>query len=139
MVADCNLLRRKNDELMSEIQEISNRLHQMEMALQSWKVTETPTGSLKLDDLMDSLKDSEGDIEEVITNAIWNLDDSDLENFIEVELSLNGNEINTELGTSNRYAIERFVRGYITSQVMEKLEMGIAHYFEHLTRKEVTE
>jgi hypothetical protein len=63
------------------------------------------------------------------------LDSSDIEDFVQVELSLNGNEINTELEVTNRYAIERFVRNYISSQVMEKLEMGIAHYFENLTPK----
>lgn len=137
LVADCNLLRSKNQELVNQINQITTQLGNIEECLRVLQQTQTLTGAsgLKLDDLMDSLKDSEGDIEEAITNAIWNLDGCDLEEFIEVDLSLNGNEINTELGTSNRYAIERFVRNYITSQVMEKLEMGIAHYFETLTPK----
>jgi hypothetical protein len=84
---------------------------------------------------MASLQDSKGDIEEAITDAIYNIDSSDLEDFINVELSLNGNEIGTELETSNRYGIERFVRYNISDQIMEKLEMGIAHYFENLTPK----
>ena len=84
---------------------------------------------------MAALEDSKGDIEEAITDAFWNLDSSDLEDFVQVELSLNGNEIDTELEMTNRYGIERFVRNYISSQVMEKLEMGIAHYFENLTPK----
>jgi hypothetical protein len=84
---------------------------------------------------MASLQDSKGDIEEAITDAIYHIDSSDLDDFINVELSLSGNEIETELETSNRYAIERFVRNYISDQIMEKLEMGIAHYFENLTPK----
>jgi len=84
---------------------------------------------------MASLQDSKGDIEEAITDAIYHIDSSDLDDFINVELSLSGNEIETELETSNRYAIERFVRNYISDQIMEKLEMGFAHYFENLTPK----
>jgi hypothetical protein len=97
----------------------------------------TPVGTetLNLEDLMASLKDSQGDIEEAITEAIFHLDSCELDEFIQVHLSLNGNEIDTELETANRYAIERFVRNYISSQVMEKLEMGIAHYFENLKPK----
>ena len=138
MVADCNLLRSKNTELIQQVQQMNERIYQMELALQSWKEEppkESTTGSLKLEDLMASLQDSQGDIEEAITDAIYHLDSSDLEDFVQVELSLSGNEINTELETTNRYAIERFVRNYISSQVMEKLEMGIAHYFENLTPK----
>jgi uncharacterized protein YuzE len=98
---------------------------------------EPSTGSdaLKLEDLMASLQDSKGDIEEAITDAIYNMDSDDLDDIVEVDLSLNGNEIGTELNTKNRYAIERFVRNYIADQIMERLEMGIAHYFEHLTPK----
>jgi hypothetical protein len=48
---------------------------------------------------------------------------------------LSGNEIETELSIRNRWKIEQFVRDYISTQVMEKLEMGIAHYFENLTPK----
>lgn len=137
LVADCNLLRSKNQELISQINHIQIQLGNLEECLRVLRDTQTLTGQggLKLDDLMDSLKDSQGDIEEAITDAIWNLDSSDLDDFVEVELSLNGNEIDTELGISNRYAVERFVRNYISSQVMEKLEMGIAHYFETLTPK----
>lgn len=139
LIADCNMLRSKNRELAEALTNNNLKIHEMEESLKVLRDTQSLTDGLKLDDLMDSLKNSEGDIEEAIVDAIWNLDSSDLDDFVQVELSLNGNEIDTELGISNRYAIERFVRGYITSQVMEKLEMGIAHYFEHLTRKEVTE
>jgi hypothetical protein len=137
LIADCNMLRSKNRELAEAITNNNLKIHEMEETLKVLKDTQalTGTGGLKLDDLMASLEDSKGDIEEAITDAFWNLDSSDLEDFVQVELSLNGNEINTELETTNRYGIERFVRNYISSQVMEKLEMGIAHYFENLTPK----
>jgi transcription termination factor NusB len=137
LVADCDQLRRKNFELIYQIEQQNNQLQSFEIALKALQDAEPSTGSdaLKLEDLMASLQDSKGDIEEAITDAIYNIDSSDLEDFINVELSLNGNEIGTELETSNRYAIERFVRNYISDQMMEKLEMGIAHYFEHLTPK----
>jgi hypothetical protein len=135
LVADCNLLRSKNQDLINQINTITTQLSNIEECLKVLRDTQTLTGGLKLDDLMAALQDSQGDIEEAITDAIYHLDSSDLEDFVQVELSLNGNEINTELEVTNRYAIERFVRNYITSQVMEKLEMGIAHYFENLTPK----
>ena len=137
LVADCNLLRSKNQELINQISTISTQLSNIEDCLRVLRDSEPSTGSdaLKLEDLMASLQDSKGDIEEAITDAIYNIDSSDLDDFISVELSLSGNEIETELETSNRYAIERFVRNYISDQIMEKLEMGIAHYFEHLTPK----
>jgi hypothetical protein len=137
LVADCNLLRSKNQDLINQINTITTQLSNIEECLKVLRDTQTLTGTggLKLDDLMAALQDSQGDIEEAITDAIYHLDSSDLEDFVQVELSLNGNEINTELEVTNRYAIERFVRNYITSQVMEKLEMGIAHYFENLTPK----
>ncbi|MFY7937632.1 MAG: hypothetical protein ACOVOQ_09650, partial [Flavobacterium sp.] len=135
LVADCNLLRSKNQDLINQINTITTQLSNIEECLKVLRDTQTLTGGLKLDDLMAALQDSQGDIEEAITDAIYHLDSSDLEDFVQVELSLNGNEINTELEVTNRYAIERFVRNYISSQVMEKLEMGIAHYFENLTPK----
>jgi hypothetical protein len=137
LVADCNLLRSKNQDLINQINTITTQLSNIEECLKVLRDTQTLTGTggLKLDDLMAALQDSQGDIEEAITDAIYHLDSSDLEDFVQVELSLNGNEINTELEVTNRYAIERFVRNYISSQVMEKLEMGIAHYFENLTPK----
>jgi hypothetical protein len=137
LVADCNLLRSKNQELINQISTISTQLSNIEDCLKVLRDAEPSTGSdaLKLEDLMASLQDSKGDIEEAITDAIYHIDSSDLDDFINVELSLNGNEIETELETSNRYAIERFVRNYILDQIMERLETGIAHYFEHLTPK----
>lgn len=131
------MLRSKNRELAEALTNNNLKIHEMEESLKVLKDTQalTTSGSLKLEDLMAALEDSKGDIEEAVTDAIWNLDSDDLDDFVEVELSLNGNEIGTELGVSNRYAIERFVRNYISSQVMEKLEMGIAHYFENLTPK----
>jgi hypothetical protein len=144
LIADCNMLRSKNREMAKALVESAQaitennlKIHEIEDCLKVLQDAEPSTGSdaLKLEDLMASLQDSKGDIEEAITDAIYNIDSSDLEDFINVELSLNGNEIGTELETSNRYAIERFVRNYISDQMMEKLEMGIAHYFEHLTPK----
>lgn len=137
LVADCNLLRSKNQELITQINTISTQLSNIEECLKVLRDSESNTGSdaLKLEDLMASLQDSKADIEEGIVDAIYNIDSDDLDDFISVELSLSGNEIETELETSNRYAIERFVRNYISDQIMEKLEMGIAHYFEHLTPK----
>ena len=137
LVADCNLLRSKNQDLINQINTITTQLSNIEECLKVLRDTQalTGTGGLKLDDLMAALQDSQGDIEEAITDAIYHLDSSDLEDFVQVELSLNGNEIDTELETTNRHSIERFVRNYISSQVMEKLEMGIAHYFENLTPK----
>lgn len=137
LIADCNMLRSKNRELAEALTNNNLKIHEMEESLKVLKDTQalTTSGSLKLEDLMAALEDSKGDIEEAVTDAIWNLDSDDLDDFVEVELSLNGNEISTELGISNRYAVERFVRNYISSQVMEKLEMGIAHYFENLTPK----
>jgi hypothetical protein len=143
LIADCNMLRQQNRELAQALAESAQaltntnlKIHEMEETLRVLRDT-TPVGTdtLNLEDLMASLKDSQGDIEEAITDAIFDLDSCDLEEFIQVDLSLNGNEIETELETANRYAIERFVRNYISSQVMEKLEIGIAHYFEHLTPK----
>jgi hypothetical protein len=137
LVADCNLLRSKNQELITQINTISTQLSNIEDCLKVLRDAEPSTGTdaLKLEDLMASLQDSKGDIEEAITDAIYNIDYDDLRNIVEVELSLSYREIETELNTSNRYAIERFVHNYIVDQVMEKLEMGIAHYFEHLTPK----
>ncbi len=144
LVADCNLLRSKNREMAQALVESAQaitdqnlKIHEMEECLKVLRDAEPPTGTdaLKLEDLMASLQDSKGDIEEAITDAIYNIDSDDLDDIVEVELSLNGNEIWTELNTKNRYAIERFVRNYIADQIMEKLEMGIAHYFENLTPK----
>lgn len=137
LVADCNLLRSKNQELITQINTISTQLSNIEECLKVLRDAEPSTGSdaLKLEDLMASLQDSKGDIEEAITDAIYNIDSDDLDDIVEVELSLSYREIETELNTKNRYAIERFVRNYIADQIMEKLEMGIAHYFENLTPK----
>ncbi len=144
LIADCNMLRSKNREMAQALVESAQaitdsnlKIHEMEECLKVLRDAEPSTGTdaLKLEDLMASLQDSKGDIEEAITDAIYNIDCSVLEDFINVELSLSGNEICTELDTSNRYAIERFVHNYISDQIMEKLEMGIAHYFEHLTPK----
>lgn len=135
LVADCNLLRSKNQDLINQINTITTQLSNIEDCLKVLRDAEPSRDPLNLENLMEALKDSQGDIEEAITDAFWNLDSSDLEDFVQVELSLNGNEIDTELETTNRYGIERFVRNYISSQVMEKLEMGIAHYFENLTPK----
>jgi hypothetical protein len=137
LVADCNLLRSKNQELINQISTISTQLSNIEDCLKVLRDAEPSTGSdaLKLEDLMASLQDSKGDIEEAITDAIYNIDSDDLDDIVEVELSLSYREIETELNTKNRYAIERFVRNYIADQIMEKLEMGIAHYFENLTPK----
>jgi hypothetical protein len=145
LIADCNMLRSKNREMAQALVESAQaitennlKIHEMEESLKVLRDTQaltTGSDALKLEDLMASLQDSKGDIEEAITDAIYHIDSSDLDDFINVELSLSGNEIETELETSNRYAIERFVRNYISDQIMEKLEMGIAHYFEHLTPK----
>jgi hypothetical protein len=137
LVADCNLLRSKNQELINQISTISTQLSNIEDCLRVLRDSEPSTGSdaLKLEDLMASLQDSKGDIEEAIVDAIFNQDSSDLDEWIEVDVSLSYREIETELETKNRWAIERFVRNYIADQVMEKLEMGIAHYFENLTPK----
>ena len=131
LVADCNLLRSKNQDLINQINTITTQLSNIEDCLKVLRDAEPSRDPLNLENLMAALQDSQGDIEEAVTDAIWNLDSDDLEDFVQVELSLNGNEINTELETTNRYGIERFVRNYISSQVMEKLEMGIAHYFEN--------
>lgn len=130
LIAECNDLRQKQADLLGRLDLLNSRLQEM--------LNQENTASanaLNLEDLMASLKDSEGDILETITDAIYNMDSDDLDDIVEVDLSLNGNEIYTELNTKNRYAIERFVNNYITTQVMEKLEIGIAHYFENLTPK----
>ena len=145
LIADCSMLRSKNREMAQALVESAQaitennlKIHEMEESLKVLRDTQaltTGSDALKLEDLMASLQDSKGDIEEAITDAIYNIDSDDLDDIVEVELSLSYREIETELNTKNRYAIERFVRNYIADQIMEKLEMGIAHYFENLTPK----
>lgn len=145
LIADCNMLRSKNREMAQALVESAQaitdnnlKIHEMEESLKVLRDTQaltTGSDALKLEDLMASLKDSESDVQDAITDAIYNLDSSELEELIEVYLSLSGNEIETELSIRNRWKIEQFVRDYISTQVMEKLEMGIAHYFENLTPK----
>lgn len=130
LVAECNDLRQKQADLLGRIDLLNSRLQ--EMLNQEERASAT---ALNLEDLMASLKDSESDVQDAIIDAIYHLDSSELEELIEVYLSLSGNEIETELSIRNRWKIEQFVRDYISTQVMEKLEMGIAHYFENLTPK----
>ena len=128
LITECNDLRDKQADLLGRIDLLNSRLQQM--------LSETPkTETFDLEVLMASLKDSESDIEEAIVDAFYNLSYDELDDMIDVELSLSGNEIETELSTKNRHYIERFVNDYIISQVMDKLEVGIAHYLENLNPK----
>ena len=134
MVADCNLLRSKNTELIQQVQQMNERIYQMELALQSWKEepsTESTTGSLTEQNITDILSDLQ--LEEAITEHIHTqVDWSDV---IRVDLSLSGNEIETECD-ADRWEIER----YIARDLSTALEESIREILQNFnTGKEVSD
>ena len=134
MVADCNLLRSKNTELMNQIQEINNKLYQMELALQSWKEEppkESNTGSLTEDQITDIISFLE--LESAITDHIH--ERTDWDDVCNVSLSLSGNEIETEID-ADRWDIERYIARDLSS-VLEESIREILQNFN--TGKEVSD
>jgi len=117
MVADCNLLRRENTELIQKLRLMDEKLFQMELALQSWKQepsTELPNGPLTDAEIEDIITDLE--LEDKITDHIHQRTDWD--DVVDVDLSLRGNEIETELD-ADRYKIERYISRDLSSVLEE--------------------
>jgi hypothetical protein len=134
MVADCNLLRSKNTELIQQVQQMNERIYQMELALQSWKEEppkESNTGSLTGDEIESIISLLE--LEETITEQI--LCRTDWDDLVEVDLSLSGNEIETSVD-SERWKIER----YISRELSQLLEESLREILQNFnTGKEVSD
>lgn len=134
MVADCNLLRTRNAELMETITDINHRLYQMELALQSWKEEpskESTTGSLTEDNIEDIISFLE--LEEVITDHIH--ERTDWSDVIKVDLSLSGNEIETECD-ADRWDIERYIARDLSSVIAESIREVLQTLESFTTKKE---
>lgn len=119
LVADCSLLRSKNSELMNQIQEINNHIYQMEQALHVLNFKEAlldNTGLLTQDNITDILSDL--NVQYVITDHIHT--STDWDDVIEVELSLSGNEIETQVD-SDYYNIDRYISKDLASKLEERL------------------
>jgi hypothetical protein len=126
LVADCNLLRSKNSDLMNQIQEINNHLYQMEQAIKVLHFKEV-VGILTEQGITDII--SELDLEQVITSHIH--ERTDWNDVIKVDLSLSGNEIETEID-ADRWEIER----YIARDLSSVLEESIREMLQNFTTKQ---
>ena len=114
---------------MNQIQEINNRLYQMELALQSWKEepsTESTPGSLTRQNITDILSDL--DLQEAITEHIHTR--TDWQDVIKVDLSLSGNEIETDCD-ADRWEIDR----YISRDLASVLQESLTEILENFTTK----
>lgn len=133
LVADCSLLRSKNSELMNQIQEINNHIYQMEQALHVLNFKEAlqdNTGLLTQDNINDILCDL--NLQYAITDHIHTRTDWD--DVIEVDLSLSGNEIETEVD-SDYYKIDRYISKDLASVLEESLREILSSFIIKLQEK----
>ena len=134
MVADCNLIRTELAKLMGNINDINNTIYQMELALQSWKQepsTESSTFSLTEGNIEDIISFLE--LEEAITDHIH--ERTDWSDVIRVDLSLSGNEIETECD-ADRWDIERYIARDLSSVIGDSIREVLQTLESFTTKKQ---
>ena len=135
LVADCSLLRSKNSELMNQIQEINNHIYQMEQALHVLNFKEAlqnNTGLLTQDNINDILCDL--NLQYAITDHIHT--STDWDDVVEVELSLSGNEIETQVD-SDHWKIDRYISQNLASKLEESLREILENFI--IQKQEVSD